>query len=278
MSSCSTRAEPRSPWISVRFEQAWIGARGGLDRAQGPVLEPQAGHGGVFDLDAMVGQSRRLGHDRLDVAHQPVQEVDVVDRLVHECPAAVEVPGAPPAARVVILLGSPPLHVGVSQGQAAESATCDGLLEANVGRREPRREDRAEANAGRFAGLDDRVAPRQRDLQRLLDDHVLAGAGRLDGRISMGAAGSANADDIQPRVRKHRVQVVIDRAAVPGHPGDLLGVGPGAAEGGHHAGAGYLVDRPGVKLGDHPAANEAKTMLSHARSPVDVRSCRSDHG
>ena len=105
----------------------------------------------------------------------------------------------------------------------------------------------------------------QRDLQRLLDDHVLAGAGRLDGRIAMGAAGRADADDIQPRVRKHRVQVVIDRAAVPGHPGDLLGVGPGAAERGHHAGAGYLVDRPGVKLGDHPAANEAKTMLGHAR-------------
>ena len=122
MSSCSTRAEPRSPWISVRFEQAGIGARGRLDDAERAVLEPQGGDGRVFDLDPLVGQRGGQGRDRVDVAHQPVEQVDVVDRLVHERAAAVELPGPAPAAGVVVLLGPPPLDVGVAQGQAAEPA------------------------------------------------------------------------------------------------------------------------------------------------------------
>ena len=74
------------------------------------------------------------GLDRVDVAHQPVEQVDVVDRLVHQGAAAVEVPGPAPAAGVVVLLGPPPLDVGVAQGQAAEPAGVDRLLEGEVGR------------------------------------------------------------------------------------------------------------------------------------------------
>ena len=72
--------------------------------------------------------------NRLDVAHQPGEQVDIVDRLVHEGAAAVEVPGSSPAAGVVVLLGPPPLHVGVAQGEAAEPAACDRFLEPEVGR------------------------------------------------------------------------------------------------------------------------------------------------
>ena len=64
MSSCSTRAEPRSPWISVRFSRPGIGARGGLDHAEGAVLEPEAGDGRVLDLDPLVGQRGGQGLDR----------------------------------------------------------------------------------------------------------------------------------------------------------------------------------------------------------------------
>ena len=78
-------------------------------------------------------------------------------------------------------------------------------------------------------------------------------------------------------LRQHRVQVVEDRAASLGQPGDLVAVGRIAAPGRDDPGVLDLVDRPRVKLGDHAAADDAETVLSHVhRSSTRWSSCRVD--
>ena len=55
--------DPRRAAVAVDLgplQQAGIGARGRLDHAERPVLEPQGGDGRVLDLDPLVGQ--RGGH------------------------------------------------------------------------------------------------------------------------------------------------------------------------------------------------------------------------
>ena len=58
----------------------------------------------------------------------------------------------------------------------------------------------------------------------------------------------------------------MNRTSAVGEPGDLGPVGRISAEGGDHPRIGNLVDRPGVKLRDHPAANDAEAMLFHCLS------------
>ena len=122
MSSCSTRAEPCSPWISVRFRRPGKALVAASITPSAPFLNRRTATAVSSTSIRSWARSRRQGLDRVDVAHQPLEQVDVVDRLVHQGTAAVEVPGPAPAARVVIRLGPPPLDVRVAQGQPAEPA------------------------------------------------------------------------------------------------------------------------------------------------------------
>ena len=79
----------------------------------------------------------------------------------------------------------------------------------------------------------------------------------------VGAAGRADADDVEPGMGEHPVEVVVDPAVAPGQLGDLGAVGLRPAEGRHDAGPLDLVDRPRVELGDHAATDDAETVLGH---------------
>ena len=96
-------------------------------------------------------------------AHHPQKEIDVVDGLVHQSPAAVERLGPLPAALVVVRLRPPPLAGRLAEGDAAELAGLDGPLQGDVGVGEARREDGAQLNAVAVARLDDAVAALQGD-------------------------------------------------------------------------------------------------------------------
>ena len=152
---------------------------------------------------------RDFGHR----AHQPGQQIDAVDRLVHQGAAAVQFPGAAPGAAVVVLLGAVPLDVRVADCQSAEAALVDGLLDQLRRFVKPRGKDRGQHDARLVAGVDDLVAAFERDLQRLLDDHVFARPGRRHGRLQMGTAGRADRHHVDLRVGQHRVQIVVGRAA-----------------------------------------------------------------
>ena len=93
-----------------------------LDHAQRPVRELERRDGRVFDRDPLVGQRGRVRGHFDDRAHQPGEQIDAVNRLVHQRAAAVEFPRAAPLAAVVILLRAKPLHVGIAERQACRSA------------------------------------------------------------------------------------------------------------------------------------------------------------
>ena len=97
------------------FEVARVGGGRGLDHTQGTACEAERGSRDVLDFDAFVGERGGLGLDFRDRAHQPAQQVDGMDRLIHQRATAVEFPGAAPRAAIVILLRAIPLDVRVAQ-------------------------------------------------------------------------------------------------------------------------------------------------------------------
>ena len=109
------------------FEVLRVGEHGHVDRAQRAVAPAQRQHAGVLDLD-VARQRGGVGLHALDRADQPVEQVDVVARLVHER-AAVELPGAAPRGAVVVRLRPGPEHVDVDHVDAAEAALLDGALQ-----------------------------------------------------------------------------------------------------------------------------------------------------
>jgi len=110
---------------------------------------------------------------------EPGRRVDAVDALVHEGAAAVELPGAAPAALVVVLLGAIPLDGHVAEDDAAEAPAVEGVLEQAARLLKAAREDGAERHAGLAASAHDGINAVERDLDGLLNHDVAA---RLGGR------------------------------------------------------------------------------------------------
>ena len=123
------------------FEQTGKCARGGFNHSHGAVLEADRRDAGILDLDPFVGEGAGETGDFRDVPHEPLQQIDIMNRLIHVSSAAVELPSAAPSAAVVILLCAPPLDVRIPQSEPAESPFVDRRFEHLAGRAEPRRKD-----------------------------------------------------------------------------------------------------------------------------------------
>src|SRR5215831_3015659 len=102
------------------FWQSRVNASCGLNHAQRAGLETQTGNSGVLNLDALVGErgseSRNLPH----WAHHPQEQIDIVNRLIHQRSTAVERSCPFPAAFIVVGLRPPPLTRGLAQRQSPE--------------------------------------------------------------------------------------------------------------------------------------------------------------
>ena len=180
------------------------------------------------------------------------------NRLVHQRPAAVERPSAPPGAAVVILLGAKPLDVGVAQGQPAKPALVDRL--AHLDRRivKPRGKDRPQLDALLLALADDAVATLESDFQRLFDDDVLARTGGRNGRFHVGAAGRGHVHGVDVGVGKHRIEVAIGRAT--NLLGKFLCRGADAIVASHQLRAADVFNGPRVKAADHSSADNGESV------------------
>ncbi len=69
---------------------------GTRDRTQSTGRIPKHGNRGIFDLNAVMNPIGRIGHDRSHRPGKPLEQVNRMDRLIHQRPAAIEFPGAPP--------------------------------------------------------------------------------------------------------------------------------------------------------------------------------------
>src|SRR2546421_8119009 len=86
---------------------------------QGSVGEAQDGDSYIFGLHAM-HQGVRVRADALDRTHQPLQQINGMDRLVHQYAAPIQLPGPAPCSTVIVRLRTPPGDKGVAQDQSAK--------------------------------------------------------------------------------------------------------------------------------------------------------------
>ena len=184
--------------------------------------------------------------------------------------------GPLPAAFVVIRLRPPPLARCLAQGQPAEAAGVDGRLQHLVGVGETRGKNGAELHLVTVTCGDDTVAAVGGDFQRFLDDDVLARLGGGDGRLQMCAAWRGDDHGMNVGPGQHRGQVRGQLAVWEiGFPSHFLGRGPTPADQGRHAGAGNLGQSPGMKPGDHAAADDARSSWPLPKLTRVRSSCKS---
>ena len=118
------------------FQKPRPGGRRGGDGPDCAVLELDRGDPYVFHFDPFVSQSGRHGTDFGNVSHQPVEQIDVMNGLIHIGAAPIQIPGPAPACfygsfgpfglrTVVIGLRTPPFDEGVGQGQLSKAALRD---------------------------------------------------------------------------------------------------------------------------------------------------------
>src|SRR5690606_8384813 len=82
---------------------------------------------GILDL-SIPAERRGIGLHALYGADEPIEQIDVVARLVHEC-TAVELPGPTPRRAVVILLRPRPEDIDVDHVDSPEALFLDRALE-----------------------------------------------------------------------------------------------------------------------------------------------------
>ena len=101
----------------------------------------------VFHFNPFVCECRRHGIDLGNITHQPVQQIHIVNRLIHVSSATVEVPSPAPSRfdrcfrpfrlrPVVVRLSSPPLDEGVTERQFSKTPLGNRLFQSDIGRTE----------------------------------------------------------------------------------------------------------------------------------------------
>ena len=243
-------AAPRAEEVEQATAAAVAAGRqipGDLDRPDRAVVETQAGHDHIVDIQVGQDDPRAAGEDGGDLppGHE-AERVEVVD--------AQEV--ADGGARAVLAaVDDRRLPPGVGVDQLADVAACDGV---------PRQdEDRIEAQGVADHQVDAGLARQSHDLaallegagQWLLDQDVLAPArGRL-GRRQMLVLGRRDDDCIQSGLVEQLVAVRVGGGA----QGAGDGLRPARVQVGH-------ADQPGLRqLGHHPGEHGAHQ--SHANDP-----------
>ncbi len=191
-----------------------------------------------------------------DRSHAPAEQVDVVDALVHQRPAVHGV-GATPRRAVVVSLAAVPLGAGLTEHQAAQG----GLVEQALGLDEPGVEtvlrDHRQGDACRPRRLDEPVSGLQRDIDRLLDDKMLARLRGADADLRVQAARHAHRHHLDVRAGEQGVQIGLGHAAA--RRGE--GPGPGLHDVGdrHQPGVRQLGEGVGVDRRDHPGPDDPET-------------------
>jgi len=120
--------------------------------------------------------------------------------------------------------------------------------------------------------------------QRLLDDHVLAGARRRDRDLVVGVGRRADVDDVHVR-RRNQLAVVGEHALHNVVLGERLGLGPRAGAHGcqldlpaHEWPIVDGVERGGEARPDDPDAQRAHASFVRNQSPTRWRAERTSHG
>jgi len=116
-----------------------IDGRECLDAAERSVFEDDRGAGGVLDIDIRTMPQR--GDAAIDLArrtHEPLQQIDGVDCLVHHDATPLGGPFSAPGIGREIRLWSPKQRLRGTKGELAHQSVVDGTADALGGRPETR--------------------------------------------------------------------------------------------------------------------------------------------
>ena len=155
--------------------------------------------------------ARAICTDALDRPGNPLQQVDVVDGLIHDCPAAVELPCAAPPAVVVVLVGAVPGCETSRPGDLAEPAFFGGLLNGAVSVAPAILIDRRETDAFFLRRFDEPIDAVELDLKRLLADHIDAAIDREHAMFFVVPAGGGDVENIDIFLLEHLDRVRVNR-------------------------------------------------------------------
>lgn len=233
-----------------------VGGSGGEECADGSGFKLQAGGKVVLNLEALVGGGAGEGPSTSDGAGEPKHEVEGVDALVHEGPAAVEGAGAAPAARVIIFLGAEPGDAGLHTEDPAKGALFDEAVHAQAGGVETVLGDDADLAAAGLLRGEDAVAGGGSGVHGFFDKHMLAGVEGVHGTLGVQAAGRAKDDRVDGGVGEQLRPRANGGASLGGQGAGAFGIDVGA--GGQFRVGGERGNGFGVGGGDGAAAEEGK--------------------
>ncbi len=94
-----------------------IGRRGAFDDAQCSTGETHDSYGRILDLKPLMRQKPGIGADLDHRTHNPLQQINRMDRLVHQRATAIERPCPAPCSGVIVGLRAPPAYLGCTDGQ-----------------------------------------------------------------------------------------------------------------------------------------------------------------
>lgn len=160
-------------------------------------------HSDVLGFDIRMIHARSERRDLRNIAaHQPAEQVDAVDALIHQRSAVLS-PCAAPVARGVIFFVAPPQHVNAAVQQSAEPAVVDRAARELHRTVEAVLVVRAHRNAGGIGGGD--YAPRvcHRERYRLFDYHIAARRDAVKSHGGMRTALRRNGNEPGGDVGKH---------------------------------------------------------------------------
>ncbi len=186
-----------------------------------------------------------------------------MNRLVDERTAAIELRRALPAG--VVLRGTMPFHIGAREHEPAEAAGVERGLQLARAIAEAGLKNRRHLHAGFFRRLEQFVRARRGDLDRLLDDDVLARPDRRQRGLQVSAARRGDAYHMDVRTlhqflhaRRGKRHVPLLREGLP-----IVGIARGDS---HQLAALRRGDGLRVKIGDHADADDTETQRGRGGS------------
>ena len=251
---------------------------GGVEDAAGTGGVLQGDLGGVLHLDR-AGQrpGARVPLDARDVAHQPLHEVDGVDGLVHQQPAAAAGPGGAP--RPVLVVAGVPVPDDGGRGPADRPQLAGGqpLLQRPDGGVVAVLEADGDLRPAGLRGGGQPLAVGEGGGHRLLqhDVHALREGGQR--HLDVGVVRGGDVDDVGPDLRQQRRlvgeagdAVLLGGRLPPARVGlddpDQLDVGQG--------GEGVEVDDGDVAAPDHGCCGHGSPGAAGGGGEGGLRSAR----
>src|SRR5690554_4144950 len=120
-----------------------------------------------------------------DITHEPLQQIDCMDRLIDQCPAPVKFPCPPPCTTIIVLLASIPFDLGIRHDDLTKTALFDGLFYQYRSLMVPGRKYSGELNIIQRTFGDDSVASFFGYLKWFFDNHMFFCTSCRDGTVKM---------------------------------------------------------------------------------------------